>query len=107
MTINIEQLKRDREAGTDGPWRVEDGQIWDSRSDGEPGIPMFRGVTDYRRWGRDYTNRELAINARRIARLPDLEAAFLEAVELMKHAQRYDADFCHDCGISQFLEKLK
>lgn len=67
--INLDELRADREAGTDGPWHCDDGCDVRDRNDVMAGIV----VTD-----------TPEIDARRIARLPDLEAAFLEAVEVIK-----------------------
>lgn len=76
--INIEELKADRAAGTQGDWewveaypngfttqwRVSPGVLTVDGSDGTP--------------GGDGIDRA---NASRIARLPQLEAAYIEAVE--------------------------
>lgn len=97
MTINIEELKRDRKAGTDGPWRVRA----DHRHDPEECNLHICGdifvLADIN--GPNYSHQEP--NARRIARLPDLEAAFLDAVSFLE-SYAYDRVY-----VREFLEKLK
>jgi len=94
MTINIEELKRDRDAGTDGPYTPENPMLLRHGN-----VALANYETD-----------EGSSNARRIARLPDLEAAFLEAVELL---DRWNVWACGQMGYSpfqdarDFLEKLK
>lgn len=93
--INIEQLKADRQAGTAGPWKIVrydcgDGDIPDN-------TPMIDGPDDYdaavvhwkgfkqKYWSSAHGDeRAIEANARRIARLPDLEAAYLEAIGLLE-----------------------
>lgn len=92
--INLDELIADREAGTDGPWRFDGdwhrlptilsgpcNEICTVKKRGFPGRS-------------DHTKAESA-NARRIARLPDLEAAYLEAVELLERWNEY-AESCGD-----------
>lgn len=89
MMIDIEQLKADREAGTDGPWwtdaeysHKEAGcAIIAARTDAGPlpGNPT-RGMVA---WSSELLEERASIcetNARRIARLPELEAAYTEVV---------------------------
>lgn len=84
--INLDELRADRNAGTDGPWRF-DGD-WHrlptilSGPCNEICTVKKRGFPSRS----DHTKAESA-NARRIARLPDLEAAYLEAVEALKVAE--------------------
>jgi hypothetical protein len=100
MTINIEELKRDREAGTDGPWRTT-GVMFPGGYKGDVFKATAKRIPDCHHVARCFAEkpekspacslgaiaieREVApiieANARRIARVPDLEAAFLEAVE--------------------------
>lgn len=103
--MKIEDIKRDREAGTPGPWET------DSRDHDAPyqDIKMRSGrrnicniwiddapVPDY--------NFEQLANARRIARAPELEAAFLEAVELLGKVGKADP-WSRD--VIDFLERFK
>ena len=72
----IEDIKRDREAGTPGPWRTS--KVNPSRVFGPDSQPVM---------DRDPTfSQEVKFeaNARRIARIPDLEAALLAADELAR-----------------------
>lgn len=92
MTINIEELKRDREAGTPGDWSVEDchGDTMDACKWENGAFQVLSDVCQYHAVADVSCNSscrledECEANARRIARLPDLEAAFLEAVEAIK-----------------------
>lgn len=68
MTIDIEQLRSDMEAGTDGPWINAEGSIR-SRS----GVPCVSVIVA--------ANENPEADARRIARLPDLEQAYLDLRE--------------------------
>ena len=93
----IDAIKRDREAGTPGPWGLltdtginsphSSGLLfsaWDPRAvddtkeEGESWLAM-RTRTDP---ARDAMKSETHSNARRIARVPAMEAALLAAVEL-------------------------
>ena len=76
--IDIEQLRADIAAGTPGPW-VNDGPTWNAIiwSDNGNRIAFMahsNGLND----ARDEAN------ARRIARVPDLEAAYLAQNERIK-----------------------
>lgn len=85
MTINIEELKRDREAGTPGEWVVHGRET--KRSQIDVGCNLIGPTRRVAGIYQPFDGRLSAdANARRIARLPDLEAAFLEAVELLKNA---------------------
>lgn len=92
MTL-IEQIKKDREAGTPGPWCVPD-QTYsrkltveiDGRNEGDLLIPCpgsggamsYTGEVCTLSWmGTEIWD----ANARRIARVPDMEAALLAADE--------------------------
>lgn len=87
--INIKELIADREAGTDGPWWTDakyDGRecgcsIIAARTDAGPlpGNPT-RGAVAFATAILNTEARRCESNARRIARLPDLEAAYIEAV---------------------------
>jgi len=68
----IDQIKADREAGTRGPWaqsRYEFGRIVGPRSAVADCYGRFSGI---------WTN-VVEANARRIARVPDMEAALIAA----------------------------
>ena len=70
----VAQMVADREAGTPGPWHF-DGPVWNQIiwTDGDNRLCFMahsNGLND---------DRDIA-NARRIARLPDLEAAYLSLV---------------------------
>lgn len=91
----IDDIKRDREAGTPGPWKLETVPTscgvchrvgeWPSR-----GAHKTSGACLYE----DYPpttaagNTETYSNARRIARVPDLEAALLAADELARRVHQ-------------------
>lgn len=75
MIIDVKQMRADMAAGTPGPWR-HDGPHWNAIiwSDADNRIAFMahsNGLDD---------DRDEA-NASRIARLPDLEAAYLALVE--------------------------
>ena len=97
MTNLIDDIKRDREAGTPGPWGLltdtginsphSSGLLFsawsprvidDTKEDGESWLAM-RTRTDPARYA---MRSETHSNARRIARIPQMEAALLAAVEL-------------------------
>lgn len=100
--IDIEQIRADREVGTRGPWRVRlDGQKTTIDGDEWWGFAKVHTVVD------GAPNLEGYANANRIARVPELEDALIEAVKLLRKAQKDDADFAHDCGINNFLERFK
>lgn len=85
MNINLKQLIADREAGTDGPWHVAgDPCHYDSKTD----VVNNRGHLIAGMAGSGVS--EMEANAARIARLPDLEAAFLEAVNLLQRISESD-----------------
>ncbi len=68
MMIDLEQLKADRKAGTEGPWHLQhDDEIW-SKDD------LYVGMVGNTK------------DTRRIARLPELEAAYIEAVAKLDKA---------------------
>ena len=68
MPIDIEKLKEDRESGAEGPWGVKYNNIHAlGRCIARMDWAIHDSVDD--------------ANARRISRLPELEAAYIEAVE--------------------------
>lgn len=64
--INMDELIADREAGTGGSWRASGESVME-------GLDYIIAMV--------MSDDEADADARRIARLPDLEAAYLEAVE--------------------------
>ena len=86
MTL-IDKIRKDREAGTPGPWRVHNceslgerclnfyQEIWNDETD----ILVTTEVTRAHNDGGK-------VNMRRIARVPDMEAALIAAEELMAAA---------------------
>ena len=74
--IDMAALLADREAGTDDPWEVIDGNTHGSEIIAPAQPSVRRNVAKC-----GGPNRES--NARRIARLPELEAAYIEAVDAL------------------------
>lgn len=67
---------------TPGPLQFVDGDIWDTRADGEPGVPLFRAQWPARRlWGREVTQDELEATGKLFAASP----ALYDALEAMEH----------------------
>lgn len=114
--INMDELRADREAGTDGKWRaVPHGGSSTVTSESKPQrndtrIPAYAYRDEHCiaypfieedlrcRW--DFVCFSHA-DARRIARLPDLEAAYLEAVGLL---ERWNVWACGQQGYSPFQD---
>ena len=100
MTL-FDQIKADREAGTPGPWSVSESPIgprhWRIRSDVETykfdhrtmsqeiaiTMPIY-GPYAYLKWPK-----KEAANARRVARVPELEAIALAAKRALEAARPY------------------
>ena len=80
----IDDIRKDREAGTPGPWDVMfrefDGSSLISMGDVKTGPHMQANMPFYADRPRDRND------ARRIARVPELEAALLAAEELVSAA---------------------
>lgn len=86
--IDLEQLKADREAGTDGPWQVSgarhkgdlrlgpDARLHMVGPDNDAVSAVFFSMKTGLGWH----------DARRIARLPDLEAAYIEVIAKLDKA---------------------
>lgn len=78
--VNLTELLADREAGTGGEWEVGGGgtHYFNARvKDGHRVAQMaIAKMSQHAAEGQ--------ANARRIARLPDLEAAYIEAVEVVR-----------------------
>lgn len=79
--INLDQLKADRAAGTQGPLC---GRV---AINGSPS--------------------ETIANGNRIARTPDLEAAFIEAFELLEQVEERSEDREFHGYVKKFLERFK
>lgn len=91
MKINLTELLADREAGTDGPWNIravsKDMKIVGNihQVTDEAGYPAaFIPAWDDPGPGEIDGTEEALANARRIASLPDLESAYIEAVEVLR-----------------------
>ena len=87
--MNFEQLKADMEAGTQGDWVKDSGESLKVRN-GSGSIAMIMQThLNGRR-----TSQEVSANARRIARVPQLERIALAAEALAEAALKYQrADF--------------
>lgn len=97
MKIILEKLIEDREAGTLGPWVWNDEEGYYTLS---PGI-FISDSPDGTPWG-DNIDRA---NARRIARLPDLEEAYIEAIGLLKRIDESPRDGFVWLDLFDFLER--
>lgn len=86
------KIERAEGGHTPRPWTVVEHEVWDTRHDGEPGVPLFRRDTNYRRWGRDFKTGEQDANARLVAAAPEL----LEACEAILKAT--DPNTVHAVG---------
>lgn len=89
----IDDIKRDREAGTPGPWRVVD--------DTEVYGPEFP----------DHHDTKLAdwvhlSDTRRIARVPDMEAALLAAEELAEAVEAASVVLPANSAVSDVISAL-
>lgn len=99
--IDIEQIKADREAGTHGPWHViEDwyGEDVEGYNINSPcseiiGCEGLMGCKE--------------IDARRIARVPDMEDALIEVVELLESIRVTVEDSGFALDVDEFLERFK
>lgn len=89
--INLDELRADREAGTDGPWHEayddDNGQAVVSGEHTEICTCWHHSVGSI--------EKQMHANARRIARLPDLEAAYIEAVETLRVANDAITEMFH------------
>lgn len=99
--LDLEQIKADREAGTQGDWHVvEDwhGEDVQGYNINNPCVEIVgcEGLLGCK-----------GIDARRIARVPDLEAALVEAVELLQLLQEHVSDLSHGDHVDAFLERFK
>jgi len=88
MTINLKELQADREAGTKGPWEVGYAEsVWAPAPSFDSNGPFCQLATVRQTAFGDgvllVLSPEREANLRRIARLPDVEAALIEAVGVM------------------------
>ncbi len=81
--INLDELIADREAGTDGPWEVQKSPFEVINRD-HGFLPNLIIAGDDIMLAALYPENIEDPDARRIARLPDLEAAYIEAVETLR-----------------------
>lgn len=81
MTLDLDAIKARLAAATPGPWQAQHGDIWDTRDDGAPGIPLFRANRESRSWGRRYANDEAVANAEFLEHAPSDIAALVAEVE--------------------------
>ena len=117
---DIEQIKADREAGTHGPWEIhwfeckaDHRDVEYAKSKGENiavgdvlwSVPYEVGPigVDSNHWAGEYLGVG-DVDARRIARVPELEAALIEVVEVLRGAL---ADHPYPSEIKSFLERFK
>lgn len=84
--INMAGLLEDRESGTAGPWREYCYAV-----EGNGGDSMVADIVSMN-----------DADQRRIARLPDLEEAYIEAVGLLRDAQE---NGCLLDSVNKFLER--
>ena len=87
----IEQMKADIEAGTPGPWRDRYLPQHLNRITAADG---FVTICDIALWQVDYSGQQT--NARRIARVPQLEAEVLRLREALREAQEFLSNFNED-----------
>lgn len=118
--IDIEQIKADREAGTQGPWEI----LWFECKADHRDVEYAKGKgenlsvgdvlwsepyeigpirVDSNHWAVEYLEVDEE-DARRIARVPELEDALIEAVEVLRGAL---ADHPYPSEIKSFLERFK
>ena len=88
VTEAIERLRALREKATAGKWLAPDtseGDVWDMRLDGEPGIPLMRSERgNYRSWGRSLDNHERSANAAAIVAAMNALPALLDCAEALQ-----------------------
>lgn len=102
--MKIEDIKRDREAGTPGAWDAE-GLAEHSLPNERPWVGIIE-ESRYAALSCGETQQEAVANARRIARVPELEAALLEAVDLLSEVAEGMNMATHD-DVLEFLERFK
>ena len=102
LTAEVAEMQRDMAAGTPGPWKVfttSDGGRIIGIGDDEAG-----GVTDAR-FGLWRDGNEQKANARRIARLPDLEAAYISLATQLAGRDAELADAHWDLDNARQIER--
>lgn len=101
MTAAIERLRELRSKATAGKWLAPDtseGDVWDMRLDGEPGIPLMRSERgNYRSWGRSLDNHERSANAAAIVAAMNALPALLECAEALEYVTA-DLEAAHASG---------
>ena len=91
---DIEQMKRDREAGTDGPWHLEGTTICGHDPD-QPDCPWIVARLEKHCGYPD--GQETWPNGRRLVRIPDLEAEVLLLRETLAKLAR---EVSHDASLA-------
>ena len=118
MTLDVELIKRDADAGTPGPWGVPD-QTYrrhltvEITHDDLVQCPGSNGAMSYTdtictlEWS---NTPEWETNARRIARVPELEAAFIEhtaeIAALKEQVARYEVALRGVVGGKQWVHTM-
>ena len=93
----IDAIRKDREAGTPGPWQADEVFMQDGHPtrvatpdiDGIPAATLAECFQDWEDFRVSWKNAEA--NARRCARVPDMEAALLAAEELADAVDEWGA----------------
>lgn len=98
MTTLIDQIRKDREAGTDGPWKMETVRTscgtchkvgpFPPASENLRSLKRYTHACFYDDYPPGVGHPHLIANARRTARVPDMEAALLAAEELADVCER-------------------
>lgn len=86
LLADLAALRALEAAATKGPWQSPDGggdgDIWDTRDDDEPGIPLLKAAPVFRRqWGRPIKDGEYAANAALIVAARNALPAMLTHIE--------------------------
>ena len=108
MTIDHDQMKADMDAGTPGPWTAKKAVIGYDYGILFDDNLLAETYADIRHEN-EYATDESAANARRIARLPDLEAAYLVATARADRAEaelaqmRKDGSYYKEADIDKLM----
>ena len=93
MMSLIDDIKRDREAGTQGPWVVAKDRNKVRRIFAGDSGPQVATASVFANWMPVERSAEAHatadVNARRIARVPEMEAALIEAAKLADALEAY------------------